>query len=303
MFRGGRFLGDSVALPVDTTTRAFRRACSEPRFPFARLERDAVTLRDAPIEFRWAFGFGKGETPPPELQRVGTSPARSSPEIPHTNPHHHGYGPLPIEVARKAPPKSTNPLGILGSHPATRDKDPEVRDDEHLPAADMGTPMNHFPPLSRPGPDNIISPSPSPSPPPPESKPRFPNLANFLGYFHKNPNSNPTPTRSYSQVVRAALAPVTMVPPVQNRGGGRDGFGAGRQGRGAGNVWQRTGGGRYGDGHRGGRSGSGGTNDYNSHEHQVSAEPAPEKQDELGSNKQDLAEQEEGEIGDSRPNI
>jgi hypothetical protein len=37
-----------LGLPVDTTSRASRRACSESRFP-VRLEGDVVVLKDTPI--------------------------------------------------------------------------------------------------------------------------------------------------------------------------------------------------------------------------------------------------------------
>lgn len=175
-------------------------------------------------------------------------PARNPPEggvAP--NPHQWGFGPIPLNTRAKSPPPCTNHAGVLGSRPTeTRVENPEV-EDEGESSIGVKADGETFPPL-KPHPFPLPSHPPPPWQPP---KPRFANLSRFLGYFHKSSQGGKfLQRRTYSQVVRAEAAPTTMVPPVHNRGGGRDGFGSGRQGRGGGrtsrrnHVWQRMGPGR-----------------------------------------------------------
>lgn len=104
-----RPLGEPVSLPVDTSTRAFRRACSEPRFPFACIERDSATLKDAPIQFRWKSGTMGCESPP--SPKNVSSPELKTPPVGRTagnlsfDPHRSGFGPIRGEAqVRKVKP-------------------------------------------------------------------------------------------------------------------------------------------------------------------------------------------------------
>lgn len=246
MFRSpptGRALGNTVSLPVDASTRAFRRACSDPRFPFERLERDAVTLKEVSIQLRWPSCPTKGETPVPVTERTSLPPVRNSP-VNDFDPHRQGFSPIQTTLQPKRPPRCKVVTGVLGSHPleGTRGGDPELEDG----AVDQGGKddmESGFPVLKQPEVDHIHQPFSPSSNPCSDPKPRFPNLARFLGYFR----SAPTTTRkSYSQVVQSKPPPPLMVYPARNRGGGREGFRSGRQGRGGGRtggrgfVWQRT---------------------------------------------------------------
>lgn len=231
----GRGLSDTVCLPVDASTRAFRRACSEPRFPFDKVERDSVVLRDVPIQFRWGSKSGDGETLSPEMEKPSSSTARNSPAS-GFDPHRTGFGPIPSHPQMtRLPPIHPNRVGLLGPQPL-KSCGQDLEDDNLA---------ENFPILIQIGGGDPHHPN-TPSPPPSQlgPKPRFANLSRFLGYFRSKSISHPLP-RSYSQVVQTKF-PTTMVYPIQNRGGGRDGRGAGRQGRGQGRtggrdfVWQRS---------------------------------------------------------------
>lgn len=230
---GGRFHGDTVCLPVDTSTRAFRRASSAPRFPFESLDRDAVTLRDVPIQFRWPSARNGGETSQPELTKISSPPARNPPVRSH-DPHRTGFGPIPDVVQKtRIPPSCVERAGLLGSHPrGTRGADLEVDDTGDFPYLPQGKGDS---PIPLPTPARSIShPPPSPTP-----KPRFANISRFLGYFRSRRVEKCPQSRSYLQVVKSNPAPIVMVYPAQNRGAGRAGRGVGRTG-GRGHVWQRT---------------------------------------------------------------
>jgi hypothetical protein len=48
--------GKPLGFSIDITTRGFRRAASEPRFPIKRFEKDVVVLCDATIRLHWKTG-------------------------------------------------------------------------------------------------------------------------------------------------------------------------------------------------------------------------------------------------------
>lgn len=88
----GRHLGVSVSFPVDTSSRAFRRARSETNFPIEKLDRDSVSLKHAPIELRWR------STHVPTGSAVGVGDADIRVKLPEVrvhlavDPHKSGYG-------------------------------------------------------------------------------------------------------------------------------------------------------------------------------------------------------------------
>lgn len=231
---GRRPHSETVSLPVYTSTRAFRRTCSEPWFPFRQVERDTVTLRDAPIQFRWHAGPGRGESPPPDAGMTRSPLVRNSPAR-DFDPHRTGFGPI-AKVAQKErnPLACTIVAGLIGSQPleATRGRNLEVEED----LVDHGDDMERFFPVRNHhgGPDSTpppIHPLPHTPQQPPIPKPRFPNLMSFLGYFRGSNPINPVQHRkSYSQIVQSKPQPTVMVYPVRGRSGGRDGFEADRQG-------------------------------------------------------------------------
>lgn len=233
MFRESRLLGDTVALPVDTSTRAFRRACSEPHFPFDRIKREAVVLRDAPIELRWpSVTRLAGEFQLSDLKKTKSAPTRCSSEMRRVNPHRDGFGPIPQESPkRRNPPALVCYKGILGNPPleGTRGDDLEVRGGERCHGSVRGS-EEDFPQLNQLEPlPSSSSPSVPPPPPLPRRNPRFKNLSKFLGYFRK-PADLKQSSRSYAQVVRAESAPTKMAPPIRSRGGGATGLASGDMG-------------------------------------------------------------------------
>lgn len=203
MFRESHRVGNTVALPVDTSTRAFRRACSEPRFHFERIERDKVVLKDTAIQFRWPSGRG---SEPCEPDRTGAQSLRNSPKRggPEGGPHNWGFGLIPAVRHGRFAPTCTARAGILGSmSTGTRVVDLEVEDDTQS-HGEVESLDSNFPRLNQTGRDEIPKLLPTPTP-----KPRFPNLSKFLGYFR--PNVKNKVRRSYAQVVRAESVPIAMV--------------------------------------------------------------------------------------------
>jgi len=78
MFRAvllGRALGKSFSFPVDTSSRAFRRARSET-LPFEQLDLSSVQLKHAPIALRWRSAeepLSRGQAPRAEAVETGVS--------------------------------------------------------------------------------------------------------------------------------------------------------------------------------------------------------------------------------------
>lgn len=148
MFHPTRFLGDTVRLPVDTSSRAFRRARSEPRFPFESVELHAVTLRETPIQLWWS---SRKETCHNKVVRSkdGSSPTRSSSEvISKFDPHRAGFGPIPRSTQVRPSPNCIVLDGILGPYPtATR---VEGTDDGGISLETEDQDAN-FPPLTQSG--------------------------------------------------------------------------------------------------------------------------------------------------------
>jgi len=92
MFRAvllGRALGKSFSFPVDTSSRAFRRARSET-LPFEQLDFSSVQLKHASIALRWRSAeepLSRGQAPKEEAVETGVS-------LP-IDPHARGPPPLP----------------------------------------------------------------------------------------------------------------------------------------------------------------------------------------------------------------
>lgn len=105
------------SLPVDTSTRVFRRACSEPRFPFERVERESVILKKASIQLRWLSGRAPDSAEPGHRGAPPTakSPTRGEPEA---GPHQWGFGPVPlVQHPSRSPPLCLVRDGVLGPQP------------------------------------------------------------------------------------------------------------------------------------------------------------------------------------------
>ena len=118
----GRGLSDSVCLPVDTSSRAFRRSCSEPRFPFASIDRNSVLIKSIPISLRWdsANPHGGVNCANAPHRNADFSPEQKSDERP-VDPHRTGFGRIPDTLPRiRSPPACKVSNGILGVHPSNR---------------------------------------------------------------------------------------------------------------------------------------------------------------------------------------
>lgn len=122
--------GRPLGFPVDTTTRAARRACSEPRFP-VRVEEDVVRLKDVPIQFLWKVKVSrKGKTTEDEVADLGSPERNAAAErsmmaarnktgdgLPW-DPHKVGFGPLPDKFRRLPSVSQVN--DILGKIPSEK---------------------------------------------------------------------------------------------------------------------------------------------------------------------------------------
>jgi hypothetical protein len=112
---GGMPLCKQLGFPLDTSTRSFRRAWSEPRFP-VELEGDEVQLKDIPIWFQWRL-----EKSTREKRRQGKGPSpESSPTAVEISgrsfwdPHRAGFGPSPSRERRtRKPPLMRKMEGII----------------------------------------------------------------------------------------------------------------------------------------------------------------------------------------------
>jgi len=101
MFRAvplGRALGKSFSFPVDTSSRAFRRARSKT-LPFEQLDLSSVQLKHAPIALRWRSAeepLSRGQAPRAEAVETGVS-------LP-IDPHRLGFGSQAVSLRRRSPP-------------------------------------------------------------------------------------------------------------------------------------------------------------------------------------------------------
>jgi hypothetical protein len=90
----GCLYGRPLEFPVDTTLRASRRACLEPRF-LVRLEGDAMLLKDEPIHFLWRPKSQGQEKVVDDDESVRRSPERNTAaEMPPWDPNCVGFGPI-----------------------------------------------------------------------------------------------------------------------------------------------------------------------------------------------------------------
>jgi len=126
----GRRHGDLVRLPIDVSSRAFRRARSAPRFPFDMMDSDWVKLKDFPIKFCWGSERISLDW---DLAEHPSSPARISPELvvhtvanrPVLDPHRVGFGPIPAHPPQfRSPPSISLTAGIVGSNPSAATRGP-----------------------------------------------------------------------------------------------------------------------------------------------------------------------------------
>ncbi|KAG2599272.1 hypothetical protein PVAP13_5KG381107 [Panicum virgatum] len=128
-----RCSGETLRFPVNTTTRDFRRSCSEPRFPADSLERNAVKLKAAPIRFCWRTATGEGGDPSEKEKNTSAEIGVSRGVV---DPHRTGFGRnlvTPIRV--RSPPPTKVVEGILGRDPWTRGMNPEeIGDEVSVPA-------------------------------------------------------------------------------------------------------------------------------------------------------------------------
>jgi hypothetical protein len=109
--------GKPLGFPVDTSTRGFRRAASEPRFPVKRFEKDAVVLRDAPIRFHCKTG-ARSRSSSRQDKEEDAPPPETMTKRHQYDPHRVGFGPLPtIETKVRTPPTAQVMEGIIGKSP------------------------------------------------------------------------------------------------------------------------------------------------------------------------------------------
>ena len=127
----GRGLGDSICLPVDTSSRPFQRSCSEPRFPFASIDKDSVLIKTIPISLRWSSFLADGDANCAKALHgavnAAMAPAEQEPSRRVVDPHRTGFGRISATAPRvRSPPACKVTNGILGVHPAeaTRGDDP-----------------------------------------------------------------------------------------------------------------------------------------------------------------------------------
>ena len=205
MFRAvplGRALGKSFSFPVDTSSRAFRRARSET-LPFEQLDLSSVQLKHAPIALRWRSAeepLSRGQAPRAEAVETGVS-------LP-IDPHRLGFGSQAVSLRRRPPPPCPLWDGILGVNPrlGTRGEigvggDSTSCGDGIHPArvalADSTTigDGNH--------PDLGL-----PLPLPSEAPSHFAAIDDFVSFFL------PSQPKTFAQVVRASPSP------LMDRGGG-----------------------------------------------------------------------------------
>lgn len=111
----GRGLSHTLCFPVDTSTRAFRRAWSEPRFPAEGFEGSTVQLKGAPIQLRWRSARQQAGV-------EGDSLVKASPwtkdEV-RVDPHLVGFGRNPSHPPKvRTPPPSKGHQGLRGVHPS-----------------------------------------------------------------------------------------------------------------------------------------------------------------------------------------
>jgi len=152
-----RSLGDTVSLPIDTSSHAFRRTHSEPRFSFERTDKSSVLIKEIPICLQWRSARDVAGRVP-EMEGRTTSP-RSAPGVGNPirnmagpplsvsgevhDPHRTGFGRIPPKPTRvRSPPLCKLIGGILGVHPCTetRVEDLEVEDDGVRGATGEGNP-------------------------------------------------------------------------------------------------------------------------------------------------------------------
>jgi hypothetical protein len=136
---------------VDLSTRASRRASSEPRFP-VDLEKDAVLIKGAPIQFRWEAHPARKKTERRKDTPTASSPKKKTEERGSWDPHRMGFGSVRQVVAIKSPPSVDGGAGVLWKIPLPRtrgeDRASEGGGEAHL-SGDHN--VKAFPPLSQRG--------------------------------------------------------------------------------------------------------------------------------------------------------
>ncbi|KAG2612103.1 hypothetical protein PVAP13_4KG247305 [Panicum virgatum] len=119
----GRGLGDAVSLPVDTSSRAFRRSFSKPRFPFDRIDKNFVQPKAAPISFHWdsaipSLWVANCANAPHQDVVSPMAPTAWGPVVPLTvDPYRADFGRIPPTLPKMhSPPACKLTNGILGIH-------------------------------------------------------------------------------------------------------------------------------------------------------------------------------------------
>ena len=104
----GRRLAANISFPIDSSSRAFRRAQLDVNFPIKKLDSTSVNLKHAPVELRWRSSHcveshGGAGSPRREVggDRGGGSGA---PESLVVDPHKAGFGSIAESIRRRPPP-------------------------------------------------------------------------------------------------------------------------------------------------------------------------------------------------------
>ena len=117
----GRAIGETISFPIDSTSRAFRRARSESNFPLEKLERSSTKLKFVPIQLQWRSAGNAKELDSNfgGCQREGVAAMRATKPL-AVDPHRTGFGRNPVTTRYRSPPPCPIRAGVLGVDPGGR---------------------------------------------------------------------------------------------------------------------------------------------------------------------------------------